>query len=156
VGLVKDAFTDKPFDSAWLKKPNNYFSSHREIKVSELTQDFTVGKDIDYTASIKAGDIVNVTGLSKGRGFAGVVKRYGFAGGRASHGPRLGRLPGSVGFMRSQGRVIKGKRLPGHFGTTQHTLEMLPIVSFEPEARMIMVKGGVPGGKGSLLYLHKA
>jgi large subunit ribosomal protein L3 len=156
VGLVKDKFADKPFDTAWLKKSHEYFSFVREIKATEVPEDLVVGSDIDSSSIIKSGEKVQVTGVSKGRGFAGVVKRHGFAGGPASHGPRLGRRPGSVGFMRSQGHIIKGKKLPGHFGTTQHSIAKLQIVSFEPEARMVMVKGAVPGGKGSLVYLRKA
>lgn len=156
VGLVKEKFTDKPFDVAWLKKPNEYFYSLREIKATDLPEDLSVGSDFDSTQILAAGDIVNVTGHSKGKGFAGVVKRYGFAGGPASHGPRFGRRPGSLSFMRSQGRIVKGKKMPGHYGTTQHTIEKLNVVSVDLEARMVMVKGAVPGGKGSLVFLHKA
>lgn len=156
IGLVKDKFASSPFDAAWLKKPHMYFSCLREIHAADLPEDLVVGSDMDQTAILTTNDIVQVTGKSKGKGFQGVVKRHGFAGGRASHGPRFGRLPGSLSFMRSQGRIIKGKKLPGHYGTTQHTIQGIKVVSFDPEARIVMVKGAVPGGKGSLVYLQKA
>jgi len=155
-GLVKEKFADQPFDTAWLKKPQAYFSFLREVALSELSEGLAVGNNVDYSAVIKADDKVNVTGNSKGKGFAGVVKRYGFAGGPASHGPRFGRRPGSLSFMRTQGRIIKGKKMPGHYGTTQHTIEKLRVVSFDAQTGVMLVKGAVPGGKGSLLYVQKA
>jgi len=99
--------------------------------------------------------IVNVTGTSTGRGFQGVVKRLGYAGGPASHGSMFGRRPGAIGNMRTQGEVIKGKGLPGHMGAAQVTVSGLRVVKVDRENGVILVKGAVPGRKNSLLYVSK-
>ena len=104
---------------------------------------------------LEQGKAVDVFGVSIGRGFAGGMKRHGFSGGPASHGDMLGRRPGSIGNMRTRGRVIKGKRMPGHFGVEQHVIQNLEIIKIEPQARMLLVKGSVPGKTGSLLFLKK-
>jgi large subunit ribosomal protein L3 len=102
-----------------------------------------------------AGDIVKVTGTTRGRGFQGVVKRYGFAGGPASHGSTRYRRPGSLGPGTDPSRVIKGKKLPGHMGAKRQTELGLSIVRVDTERNLIFVKGAVPGPKTGLLLINK-
>ena len=96
-----------------------------------------------------------IFGITKGRGFQGAVKRHGFSGGRASHGSKLGRKPGSLSYMRRQGRVVKGKKMPGHMGVERRVMKNLEVVKIEPEAHVVFVKGSVPGKSGSLVFVRK-
>jgi len=99
---------------------------------------------------------VDVTGVSKGRGFAGVVRRHGFGGGPATHGSKTHRHPGSIGPGSSPGRVIKGRRMAGHMGAVQVTVKNLEVLRIEPERNLMLVKGAVPGSRGSCLMVKKA
>ena len=99
--------------------------------------------------------MVDVFGVTIGKGFQGVVKRHGFKGGRASHGSKLGRQPGSLNYQRSSGRVAKGKKLPGHMGCSQRVMKNLKIVKIEPSARILFIKGSLPGKTGSLVFVRK-
>ncbi len=103
------------------------------------------------------GEMVDVTGTSKGRGFAGVVKRYGFRGGPKTHGQsdRL-RAPGSVGACTTPGRVFKGKRMPGRMGGERVTTQGLQVVLVDPERNLLALRGAVPGGKNGLLLIREA
>ena len=103
------------------------------------------------------GELVDVTGTSKGRGFAGVVKRYGFRGGPKSHGQsdRL-RAPGSVGACTTPGRVFKGKRMPGRMGGERVTTQTLQVVLVDPERNLLALRGAVPGSKNGLLLIREA
>jgi ribosomal protein L3 len=89
-------------------------------------------------------------------GFAGGMKRYGFKGGPASHGSNFKRIPGSVSFMRSQGRVIKGKRMAGHMGMSSRMMKNLTVVKVIQDTPVILVKGSIPGKAGSLVFVRKA
>ena len=104
---------------------------------------------------MQEGEQVNVFGTMRGRGFAGVMKRWNFTGGVASHGSMLGRRPGSIGHMRARGRVIKGKKLPGHMGATRRAVRNLAIVKIEKNGPIILVKGAVPGHAGSLVFVQR-
>ena len=105
---------------------------------------------------LKHGDLVNVTGFSKGRGFAGVVKRYHFAGGPKSHGQTdRHRAPGSIGATTFPGRVFKGKRMAGHMGNRKVTARNLEVIQADPEHNLLLVKGAVPGANGGLLIIKK-
>ncbi|MHC4480658.1 MAG: 50S ribosomal protein L3 [Planctomycetota bacterium] len=99
---------------------------------------------------------VDVVGLSKGRGMAGVVKRHGFSGSPATHGGRFGRRTGSIGASASPGRVVKGKKMPGHMGAERRTVRNLEVVKIEPERNLMLVKGSVAGSNGSSLLVRKA
>ena len=103
----------------------------------------------------QAGDSVKVTGTSKGRGFQGVVKRYGFAGRPASHGHPNSRTPGSMGPGTDPSRVIKGKKLPGQMGNVRHTIRNLEVVKVDPERNLLFLKGGVPGSRNSYVLITK-
>jgi len=102
------------------------------------------------------GDKVNIVGTSKGKGFAGVVKRWGFHGGKATHGSMFHRRPGSTGCSADPSRVLKGKKLPGHMGNQRVTVKNLTVVQAEKESNLLVVKGAVPGAKGSYLLIKKA
>jgi len=106
-------------------------------------------------AEIKSGDKVMVSGKSKGRGFQGVVKRHGFRGGPKSHGQkdRL-RAPGSIGATAPQ-RVIKGRRMAGHMGMVRVTIKNMEVAAVEPEKKILMVKGAVPGQRGAKVEIVK-
>ena len=114
------------------------------------------GDKVDVTF-LKQGDRINITGFSKGRGFAGVVKRYHFAGGPKSHGQTdRHRAPGSIGASSSPGRVLKGKPMAGHMGNRRVTTPNLEVIKTDPERNLLLVKGAVPGANGGLLIIEKA
>ena len=105
---------------------------------------------------LKQGDLVNISGLSKGRGFAGVVKRNHFSGGPKTHGQTdRHRAPGSIGATTFPGRVLKGKRMAGHMGNKRVTARNLEVVQADPERNLLLVKGSVPGAYGGLLVIEK-
>ncbi|CAI8317963.1 MAG: 50S ribosomal protein L3 [Opitutia bacterium UBA7350] len=112
--------------------------------------------DVLTVERFEAGQKIDVVGTSKGRGFQGVVKRYGFAGGPASHGSMFHRRGGSYGMCQWPGHVIKGKKMPGHMGDVQRTVQNLTIVKVVPEKNLILIKGSVPGSRGSLLTVRSA
>ena len=101
-------------------------------------------------------EFVDVTGITKGKGFQGVVKRHGMAGGRMSHGGHAKRLPGSIGCAAYPGRVQKGKRLPGHDGHTRVTVQNLRVVQVLTEDNLMLVRGAVAGPQGALVVVNKA
>lgn len=154
MGQVKSKYADQAFSHEWLKDPKKYFSTFKEVRQEGDTDQAAIGQEANIALFIQ-GDSVDVFGITKGAGFQGVVKRHGFAGGRASHGATFGRFTGSLSHMRSRGRVIKGKKMPGHMGQEQRVMKNLEIVRVEPEARVVLVKGSVPGKSGSLVFIRK-
>ena len=112
--------------------------------------------DVLTVEQFEAGQKIDVIGPSKGRGFQGVVKRYGFAGGPASHGSMFHRRGGSYGMCQWPGHVIKGKKMPGHMGDKQRTVQNLTVVKVIPEKNLILIKGSVPGSRGSMLTVRTA
>ncbi len=118
------------------------------------------GEDLAAGATITvemfaAGDMVKVTGTTKGRGFQGVVHRYGFGGGPASHGNTRHRKPGSISPGTDPSRVIKGKRMPGHMGAARHTELGLTIVKIDAERNLLFVRGAIPGSKNGIVTVAK-
>ncbi len=101
------------------------------------------------------GERVKVQGVSKGKGFAGVVKRWGFAGGKATHGCTSHAVPGSIGSSAYPSRVIKGKKMPGHLGHRQVTVKNLSVVDIRPELNLIIIKGAIPGARNSMVAVYK-
>lgn len=156
LGLLKKRYRDQEFSPSWLKKLKQYFTFVREIPLTEPAEDLSVGQQFDFSTIIKDSEFVNVFGTTKGRGFQGVVKRHGFSGGPATHGSNLKRKPGSIGHYASQGRVMKGTKMPGHMGVENRVMKNLKIIRVEPEEKLIMVQGSVPGGSGALVYIQKA
>lgn len=137
----------------------NHFKS-KNLKPQRFLKEFRVAQDAAYevgqllTAELfKAGEIVNVTGVSKGKGFAGVIKRHGKAGGPATHGSRFHRSTGSIGQRTSPGEVFKNMKLPGHLGSERVTVKKLKIVEVRPQDNLIFIGGAVPGGVNNLLSI---
>jgi large subunit ribosomal protein L3 len=126
----------------------------REIRIQDEA-DLEVGAELTV-ALFKDCLKVDVIGETKGRGFQGVVKRWNFAGGPASHGSMFHRRGGSYGMCQWPGEVLKGKKMPGHFGTDRRTVQNLKVVKVLPEKNLILVKGSVPGATGSMVLVRKA
>lgn len=131
----------------------------REIKVSEdLTNNEQIkpGTILKVTDVLKEGDIVQVTGISKGKGFQGVVKRHHFRGGPRTHGQSdRERAPGAIGSTTTPGRVYKGKRMAGRMGSDQVTIKNLKVIAVDGEKNLLTISGLVPGGRNSLLIIKK-
>lgn len=126
--------------------------------VREIRQDNLDGLSVGAAValdSVAKGDVVRVTATSKGKGFAGSVKRHNFAGGPASHGSKFHRQPGSSGNRTWPGRVMPGKRFPGHLGDETTTIRNVQVVDVIPEENVILVKGPVPGARHSLVKMVK-
>jgi len=131
------------------------FRHLQEFRLADIG-DTKVGDKIDVSL-FKEGDLVDVTGVSKGKGFAGVVKRHHFAGGPKTHGQSdRHRAPGSIGSTTSPGRVLKGMRMAGHMGNRRVTVSHLQVYKTDPERNLLMVRGAVPGAKNGLLLIKKA
>jgi large subunit ribosomal protein L3 len=123
---------------------------------TEAISDFTLGQEVSPEI-FAAGDIVDVTATSKGKGFAGVMKRHGFHGVGASHGAhRNHRKPGSIGGCATPGRVFKGLRMAGHMGAEQVTTQNLKVHAVDTDKGVILIKGAVPGPKGALVVIRSA
>ncbi len=136
------------------KKRNLPPSRHlKEFRVADVSG-FSVGQTIKAEL-FAAGEHVDVRGVTKGRGFAGVVKRHGFVAGHASHGPTFGKQPGSIGSSAYPSRVIKGKRLPGRMGGVNLTIKNLEVVGVDSEQNYVLVKGAIPGPPNGLVYIQK-
>ena len=115
--------------------------------------DLSVGEELTVEMFVP-GDPIKVTGVSKGKGLQGVMKRHGFAGGPGGHGSHFHRAPGSVGASADPARVYPGTKLPGHMGARQVTQLGLSVVATDPELNLLLVKGSVPGSKGSLVVIR--
>lgn len=126
----------------------------REVRVDD-TSEYNVGDALDVTV-FEGVEKVNVTGTSKGRGFAGVVKRHGFRIGRRTHGNKSHREPGAVGNCATPARIFKGKRLPGRMGGVTRTVKNLPVVQIDAENNLIFVKGAVPGANNGVVFVRTA
>jgi len=148
---VKEKAVTKPLKGHFKKADKGSFRILREFRV-ESTDEYEVG--VELTADIfKVGDYIDVVGTTRGRGFAGVVKRHGFKGGRATHGSMFHRAPGSIGASAWPSRVFKGKRMPGHMGNHRQTVQNLMVVGIRPEQNLILVKGSVPSGKNGIVLI---
>jgi len=131
------------------------FKYLREFRVDD-SDAIEVGEKVDASL-FKAGDLVDVTGISKGKGFAGVVKRHHFAGGPKTHGQSdRHRHPGSIGATTSPGRVLKGMRMAGHMGDKRTTVSHLEVFESDPARNLLLIRGAVPGGKNELLLIKKS
>ncbi|MCK4400733.1 50S ribosomal protein L3 [bacterium] len=132
-------------------EPKRYI---REFRVNN-PDDYEVGQELKVDI-FEEGSFIDVCGTSKGKGFAGVIKRWGFKGGPASHGSRFHRAPGSVGASASPSRVFKGQKLPGHMGNKKVTIQSLEIVKLDKEKNLLVIKGAVPGASRGIVIIEKA
>ncbi|MFO7750661.1 MAG: 50S ribosomal protein L3 [Desulfobacteraceae bacterium] len=135
------------------KSGNNGFATLREFRVADAAE-YEAGQSITLEM-FSVGDRITVSGVSKGRGFAGTVKRYGFGRGPETHGSRNHRAPGSVGCSAWPARIVKGKKMPGHLGVDRKTVKNLEIVDIRPEENIVLLKGAVPGAKTGVIEIKK-
>lgn len=143
----------KPLQGHCEKAGEKYFRCLREFRVQD-SNEFELGQEIK-TDIFNIGEVVKVSGNSKGRGFSGVIKRWNFGGGRKTHGSRSHRVPGSIGQTTTPGRVYKGKKLPGRMGCQKTTIKNLMILDVRPEMNLIALKGTLPGGKNNIVEITK-
>ncbi|MFH1098116.1 MAG: 50S ribosomal protein L3 [Candidatus Desantisbacteria bacterium] len=125
----------------------------REFRV--LSEKYNVGDVIDAEL-FKIGEFVDIVGTTKGKGFAGVIKRHGFSGGKDTHGSMFHRAPGSIGQSSQPSRTLKGTKLPGRMGNARQTVKNLKIVGVDKEQGLLLVRGAVPGIKGGLLTIKRS
>jgi large subunit ribosomal protein L3 len=142
---------NKPEMGHFKKTGKGAFAFVREFKIAG---ECAVGDQISCEL-FGPGDFVDVTGTSKGKGFQGVIKRWNFSGGRATHGSMFKRRPGSIGQSAWPSKVIKGKKMPGQLGNVRVTTQNLIVVEVRPELNLIFVRGAVPGAKNSLIEVRK-
>ena len=133
----------------------NVLKKHlKEFRV-DAVEEFTVGQEIKADL-FAAGEKIDVTGTSKGKGFQGPIKRHGQSRGPESHGSRYHRRPGSMGACSFPGRVFKNKKLAGHMGSVKVTVQNLEVVRVDADKNLILVKGAIPGPKGSMVTIKEA
>jgi large subunit ribosomal protein L3 len=128
----------------------------REFQSAEEAEGLKVGDQILVNQVFQPDDIVDVVGTSKGRGFAGVIKRHHFRGGAAAHGSMFHRAPGSIGASAFPSRVLPGMRAAGHMGSERVTVQNLRVLRVEDQENLLVVKGAVPGRNGAYVIVHKA
>lgn len=135
------------------KKPskNKIFKTVREFRVEEGAE-YKIGDSIDLKALVDV-DSVTITSVSKGKGYQGVIRRHNFSRGPETHGSHHHREPGSIGMCAKPGRVMKGKKMPGHMGTQRVTLKNRPIVNLIPEKNIVVIKGPIPGSNTGYIYI---
>ena len=143
--------TNRPLTGHFKKGNTGAFYFLKEFKVDD-TNTHQVGQEINLEI-FQVGQKVTVTGISKGKGFSGMMKRWGFGGGPASHGSNFHRAPGSIGCSAYPSRVFKGKKLPGHQGSATVTVANLEIVDRQIEKNLLFIKGAIPGGKNGMLLI---
>jgi len=145
---------NKPMAGHLKKAGDKGFKVLREFRadnVEEMEAGMTLGTEL-----FAVGDSVNVSGISKGRGFQGTIKRHGFSRGPETHGCRNHRKPGSVGNSAWPSKIIKGKKMPGHMGVDRKTVKNLTIVDIRHQENLLLVKGPVPGCKTGIIEVYKA
>ena len=153
-GAINEHKVNKPMAGHFKKQGAPARRYLREVRV-DAASDHKVGEEVGLSAFADVKK-VDVTGVSKGKGFAGVMRRYGFAGGPGGHGAHFHRAPGSVGQCATPSRVFKGVRLPGHMGCDRVTVKNLEVVRIDEESNVILVKGAIPGGKNGIVRIRMA
>jgi len=147
---IKEHRINKP-DQGVFKKHQLKLKRHlREFKMNDMEK-FNVGDEVKVDI-FEAGDKIDVTAISKGKGFAGAIKRWNFSRGPSSHGSTFHRAPGSSGAVDAA-RVFKGTKRPGHLGAEKVTVQNLEIIRIDPDKNLMLIKGSVPGPKKALLYI---
>jgi large subunit ribosomal protein L3 len=150
----KEKRVAKPQRGHMNKAGKGTFRVLREVK-TEAGEELEVGGEVTVEI-FQVGDRVDVIGRTKGRGFAGVVKRHKFKGGPATHGCTSHRVPGSIGASADPSRVVKGRRLPGHMGNVRQTVRNLRVIDVRPESNLLIVRGAVPGAINGLVMVRRS
>lgn len=148
--IKKEKRMTKPFLGVFKKAGLKPYRMLKEFPMGE----FKVG-DLITVEKFQKGDIVSVTGVSKGKGFQGVMKRHNYSGGPGSHGSMFNRAPGSIGASSFPSRVWKNKGLPGHMGSEKVTVKNLKVVEIKTEQNLLLILGAIPGSKGTYLEIRK-
>jgi len=149
---VSEKKLSKPMKGQFDKAGVSYKKTLREFRLDNIDS-YEVGQEIKVNDMFQEGDRVDVTGVSKGKGFQGTVKRYGTRRGPTAHGSGYHRGVGSMGANTSPGRVFKGKGLPGHMGSEKVTVQNLAVVQVDAERGLLLVRGAIPGPKGGLVVI---
>jgi large subunit ribosomal protein L3 len=152
-GARKSHRVNKPEMGHFRKAGKGAFAYLRELR-SDSVDEYQLGEEVSC-GIFAAGDIVDVTGTSKGKGFQGVIKRWNFAGGRATHGSMFHRTGGSIGASAWPSRVFKGKKMAGQMGNARVTTQNLQIVEVRAEQNLLLIRGAVPGPKNGLVMIRK-
>jgi len=153
-GRIKEKNVKKPLKGHFKKADKGYFRVLGEFHI-DSDADFTVGQELKVDM-FSIGDYVDVVGTTKGKGFAGGVKRHGFRGGGGSHGSMFHRAPGSIGASADPSRVFKGKKLPGHMGNARKTIQNLIVAGVRPQDNLLMIRGAVPGSRNGIVLITSA
>ncbi len=153
-GKSKPKAMTKALRGHFEKKKLPLFTHLKEFR-TDKAENFSVGDEL-VAEAFKAGDTVHVTGITKGRGFQGVMRRHGKHGGPGSHGSDFHRRPGSIGMRTWPARIPKNMGLPGHMGDEQVTVKGLEIVDVKADDNVVLIKGSVPGTRGGILYVTLA
>lgn len=152
-GTRKPKHTNKPLKGHLDKVGKGYFRVLREVPMEEAPE-HEAGEEI-LADVFEIGERVDIIGVSKGKGFAGTIKRWGFSRGPSAHGSKNIREPGSTGMATYPGRVLKGKRLPGQMGNKRVTTLGLKVIDVRPDENLIMVRGAVPGAPNGIVFIRK-
>jgi large subunit ribosomal protein L3 len=152
--IVKDGKVNKPMTGYFKKQgvaPHKYLKEFR----SETGSDKAVGEQVNVTI-FEEGDLIDVQGTSIGKGFQGVVKRYGFGGGPKTHGSHFHNVPGSIGMCEFPGETAKGRKMPGRMGGKTVSVQNLQVVKIIPETNLLLIKGAIPGHEDGVVYIKQA
>jgi large subunit ribosomal protein L3 len=152
-GRIKQKSVSKPLQGHFRKADKGMFRILREFRMD--LEGCEPGQELRADV-FEPGDYVDIVGITKGKGFAGVVKRHGFHGGRATHGSMFHRAPGSIGASADPSRVFKGTKLPGHMGNVRKTVQNLQVWAVRPELNVILVRGAVPGNRDGFVLVKQA
>ncbi len=153
-GEKKPQRTQKPLLGHFKKSGKGPFAVLREVRVDDVGE-FELGQEVSADI-FQVGELVQVVGGSKGKGFAGTIKRWNFSRGPMSHGGMNKRPPGSIGCSASPSRVIKGRKMPGQMGNRNVTVKGLMVVDVRPEENIILIRGAVPGGRNGVVFIKKS
>lgn len=153
-GERKPQRTKKPLLGHFKKSGKGPFAVLREVRVDDVGE-FELGQEVSADI-FQVGELVHVIGRSKGKGFAGTIKRWNFSRGPMSHGGMNKRAPGSIGCSATPARVVKGRKMPGQMGNRRETVKGLMVVDVRPEENIILIRGAVPGGRNGVVFIKKS
>ncbi len=157
VACVRKRYRNEKSSRDWIKKPKKYFSFIKNISVEDnVSSEIIIGQPVNFYSEFIKGNKVDVFGKTKGRGFAGVVKRHNFGGPPGSHGATMGKRPGSIGSVAACGKVVKGKKMPGRLGNQQRVMKNLEIIEMKKDTKALFIQGSIPGKAGTFVFIRKA
>ena len=152
-GTIREKLVNKPDKGQFAKAGVSVLRTVREFRTND---DYTLGQEIKVADMFAVGDHVDISGVSKGKGYAGNIKRHGQKGGPGGHGSMYHRRVGSMGANSTPARVLTGKKMPGHMGAVACTVQNLDVVLVDGDRNILVVKGAVPGPKGGLISIESS